>query len=173
LAVIIYVTIALLATASQQNAQPRYVLWALYVALGTAVATVLGWWLCENAVAGMLKVCVEPKHTRRHLRFRFWRGLAHYTSGFSLLTAGWGSLIWLAVSHELLDAGFPVVMCAAGLGILGWWVGAWWAMIARRARPGIGRIVSCVLVPAVGAGAIFLGYCGCFLVLAAAGAFAY
>ena len=92
-------------------------------------------WLCEAILARFLGAvampafCADPP--------RFWRGLAHYTSGFLIVTTGGMGFACVAVSGA--RPSYPDTAIATGLVGLGsfiWWVIAWWTMLRRRVAPG-------------------------------------
>lgn len=101
-----------------------------------SVAVFLWSWLFETLVAGGLALLVPPRRVRR--KFRFWRGLAHYTSGYT-----WLSSLWLAFSSVAIilwddEIWMPLMLCGL-IGIVIWWASAFWIMAARRGE-GVFRI---------------------------------
>jgi hypothetical protein len=117
------------------------------------VAAVFAWWLCETVTAVALALLVKP--TRAKSPYHFWRGITHYTSGFTLLTGTWGVCCFYCNTWWS--------------GALAWWwflaapIFLWWAlalslMILRRNDAGMRAMLACVVVPALGFGAIFIGY---------------
>lgn len=135
---------------------------------GSLAAPAVGMTACEMATAAILAAIVRPFYPRR--AYHFWRGLTHYTSGFSCIT---GALIGVMM---LIDA--AVIAAGAGfmhtwgydvhsalfflglsliVGVYGWWVVTLGVMIFERSQPGVRRILACA-APLVGSVAgVFLG----------------
>jgi hypothetical protein len=102
-------------------------------------------WAFETAMSAALALLVEP--TLASGRYCFWRGLTHYTSGYALLCAAWGSTL-CAVGvcqppHEEILEGVAV---AAAVMILFAWYAALWVMISARGRPGLRRVLAYLAV---------------------------
>lgn len=125
------------------------------------VSIVGAMWLCEAAIACVLAIFVHPPGVVR--RYQFWRGITHYTSGFSILSALWAAIAGLLVAvcvgrNELLvTLCFTIVLIAAML-IFAYWCFALGTMVHARSRPGFGRIVGWLAVPCCGVLSIFAGW---------------
>ncbi len=134
-----------------------------------AAGAVFGFWICELMLAGTLTLIVKPRCVHdRSLRFHCWRGLTHYTSGFAILTGAWAGAAMLGtllVESDNLDPNeFLVLMWGSLAVVFGWWVIAWWLIIAARGRPGEPKVLACILVPIVGVTATVLAISASILV---------
>jgi hypothetical protein len=111
---------------------------------------------CEALVAGALALLLWPRRGRR--RYHFWRGLTHYTSGFTVMTGLWGGLALLIMAPFAPNTGpEQVALWTLAAVIFLWWTGALWLMIFTAARPTALRWIACLLIPLIGAGSIYLG----------------
>lgn len=117
--------------------------------------------LCEFVNAAILATLLSPLRARD--RYHFWRGLTHYTSGFTLLTGLWGgaaltqNLNW----HSVMICEEPIgqlLYLLAAL-VFSWWIMSLGTMVRTRSRSGLCQWTALVLIPIVGAGAIVAGVC--------------
>jgi len=119
------------------------------VALGAGFAC----WMCEAATSALLATVIRP--TRARQRYHFWRGLTHYSSGFTVLTGLWGGA---AFAHgPRYDSFESWSLAITAMAIFCWWALALCRMVIRRSWPGPGRWLACLIVPAVGLAAIPVG----------------
>lgn len=93
-------------------------------------------WLFQTLVAAGLALLVPPRRVRA--KFRFWRGLTHYTSGYSWLLSPLIVLTSL-VCPSLVIGSCEAVIAGCQLAVVFWWISAFWIMAARRGK-GVFRI---------------------------------
>ena len=157
LAVVMFCAITLVTTLVAGKVPARG---EMYLVLhGATVGALACFWLCETAVAVVLTVLLRP--TRTCKRYHFWRGLTHYASGFSVLTAVWGGVfmgsilaqpvtpLWMRSYEALALGGVVLLAWALALGV----------MVASRSEPGLRQWLACLSVPSIGASIFYyLGY---------------
>jgi hypothetical protein len=102
---------------------------AIIMTAAIAAIGVLTVMLCEVVIACLLSLAVNP--TRANDRYLFWRGITHYGSGFTILTALFAWLSDLGRSHP---AGQYLRVLPAAPFI--WWMATLCVMVARRSEPG-------------------------------------
>ncbi|UCG34058.1 MAG: hypothetical protein JSU68_05360 [Phycisphaerales bacterium] len=132
---------------------------ALGLVSAVLVGAVFACWLCETLTSAALALLVKP--TCAKSRYHFWRGIAHYTSGFTLLTAAWGAcgFYWNTWSSgAFISLWFPAAV------IFLWWVLALLKTILRRNDSGLRAVLACLVVPVLGFGAILVGYWSAIIV---------
>ncbi len=118
---------------------------------------VIGFCLCETLCAAELAVLAPAQGIRR--RDHFWRGLMHYTSGYTVFTALWGvAASYGFPRHEIMPPGYHAIVFAAALLIVIWWAAALVVMVQARVGRTVESFLPCLLVPAIGIGCIALGY---------------
>jgi hypothetical protein len=128
----------------------------LRVTIPVSIGAVFASWICEMVLAGVLALLIRPGGAPR--RYHFWRGLTHYASGFLMLTGIWGAVALLfSVPGAAVTEGEFFGLFASAAFVFCWWTAVMCAMIVSRSQPGVGRVLGCFLVPALGVGAIFLG----------------
>lgn len=142
--------------------RPRDAIAIVAFTFSSSVGAVAACWLCE-AVMSVALALASPRRTPMD-SYHFWRGLTHYTSGFTLMTAAWGAA---ALMPAILTSEFsrtqwgPLVIAWAwisALGIFTWWNGVLWSIIAARMKWGARCVVACVLTVLIGLGSILVGY---------------
>ena len=116
--------------------------------------------VCEVLIAAVLLLLARPVGVRR--AYHFWRGLTHYTSGYTILTALWGLT---AVAVACMPFSYPngpmivaVIMVILGIIIFAWWALALIIMVFARAGLRAGSVLGCVLIPVIGIGCTCLGF---------------
>ncbi|MCC7290761.1 MAG: hypothetical protein IT449_01720 [Phycisphaerales bacterium] len=147
----------------------------LFVSLA---APAIGMPVCEMTTAAILAALVRPFYPRR--AYHFWRGLTHYTSGFSCITGALVGAMMLidaalhtAASSRFMGSGSPdaqgalLLLAMISIAVVyGWWVDTLGIMIFERSQPGARRILACA-APLVGTvvGAFLGGVVGAMCIL--------
>ena len=124
------------------------------IGIGVIIATcsVLACCVCEMLTAAGLSWLVPPSHGKS--RYPYWRGLTHYTSGYtwlSLIWAWYATFVYNPLSENLL------VILSATLLFL-WWASGFWIMIRRRGSGWLRIGAACIWVVLCGGASILLGF---------------
>lgn len=124
---------------------------ALFIGVAACCAAVLTMtvWVCEMLIAVLISRIVQPRDPAN--RYRYWRGLVHYLSGFAPLSA-----LWLSCGVIVTTLIGPVrqwdIVCwsVGGIVLFGWWSLALAVMIVQVSLPGVRRWLACAAAPFVG-----------------------
>lgn len=111
-------------------------------------------WCFETLVACGLALFTPPRRVRN--KYRFWRGLTHYTSGYSWLLAIWGASIVPVISYSEKPF-WPLIVGFSGLGLLIWWAIGFWIMAWRRGESMLRIAASCASVVLAGCITLYIG----------------
>ncbi|MFQ5501363.1 MAG: hypothetical protein ACE5EQ_03565 [Phycisphaerae bacterium] len=138
------------------------------IGLGSVIACILA----EILIASWLALLLEPTFARKN--YRFWRGLTHYTSGFTVTSAIAGCVPTIGLSLELMNGSqgdfFVATFWSLATVSFFWWITSLGTMIAERSRRGFRLTSAYVGITVIGLIGIVIGFLTTALAVAVLGA---
>ena len=131
----------------------------VFSGLGIGLAVSVAATACEMVIAVVLGWTTRPRAGENS--YHYWRGITHYMSGYLILSALLIVTFFILVSnlsgHDADTVAILMSFLAAPL-LFAWWALALTRVVFQQSRAGWGRVLGCVMIWPIGAGAIALGF---------------